>query len=825
MVSVAGGKTAADWVKTVGDLSTALEERENRLKALQEQLTGAENCIKEQSSAIASLEAQCASLRVELEDAKKAQQQAQEEHQKGLEAERKERKEEVARLHSAYESELSSMSMKPSHTQVQAYGDLSERFIALEKERAELAVSESTARRELQVLKEEVEKIRVRAEREVRQATETCAAAVAERSSLQEKVQSLSAEVRTLTSSTEERLSSISKEHERALAILKREHEATMESLTLEHQRAARAMSDARAKDFASLQAAMEEKVQAIQREKEEAVSALKTALAVEVEKAIAATESKAAIAVLTAAASAGIHELQSPRRSGVRFPTSPEPKRAAALLSAAPMMAGGSGRAGSVGAAATASGSPIPAPPRTPSSPTASSAAPRTPTSGLMGYSTAVASSEVQYAELLEALAAETASLRQQAEETRMEMLEAEGRFAEELAKEKEENNRKLSAAKNEHEEKVKALEQQHGQKLSAAIKRAEEAESQAKSLDERLKTLASKFEETARERDALQSEQHHWSNQAESANVALRALFTEAREAKERLLAEMTSLAEDRASFEVERAALRARENQLIYALRSRGLPVPPVASLGPAMAQVLQAAPAAGSTNFPSSGQAAVNPIAGAPGVSSSVINELNSAAASMLTYSHAGSGNLATSVIESALTDQQQQQASSTASSSRRGSIKPAPPVLAEVDAAAAEAALRGASLRRETFVSSTSRSSSTPRPAGAPETGELSSLRSRTSFSANLLAAKEAAAAKEKQAAEAVSAFNAVTAPGSGAASSRLASSGHGKPDWDGCHSKGKCYPSFSAAERGYDSFGTSAWGRKHSCERGHIGGR
>lgn len=71
---------------------------------------------------------------------------------------------------------------------------------------------------------------------------------------------------------------------------------------------------------------------------------------------------------------------------------------------------------------------------------------------------------------------------------------------------------------------------------------------------------------------------------------NATLRALFTDAREAKDNLLVEMSQLEEERLKVETERAAFLAREGQLAQFIVNRGLAVPPVYHLPPVYAAVL-------------------------------------------------------------------------------------------------------------------------------------------------------------------------------------------------------------------------------------------
>jgi len=71
---------------------------------------------------------------------------------------------------------------------------------------------------------------------------------------------------------------------------------------------------------------------------------------------------------------------------------------------------------------------------------------------------------------------------------------------------------------------------------------------------------------------------------------NAALRAVFHDARSAKEQLMTEMASLEEEHAKVETEREAFMAREGQLVAFITSRGMAPPPVFQLPPTYATVL-------------------------------------------------------------------------------------------------------------------------------------------------------------------------------------------------------------------------------------------
>lgn len=147
-------------------------------------------------------------------------------------------------------------------------------------------------------------------------------------------------------------------------------------------------------------------------REKDQALSALFTSSQVELEAALAASEAKAASTVLAVAASLGIPELSSPRRNGMRFPTSPGPVRntGVALFSGgtgtASGASGGEGDVSATGSDADAAHTPSKEP---------QSSATHTPASRTRSQQ-----QPADYVELLEGLAAEVSILRRDADEAR---------------------------------------------------------------------------------------------------------------------------------------------------------------------------------------------------------------------------------------------------------------------------------------------------------------------------------------------------------------------------------------------------------------------
>jgi hypothetical protein len=86
------------------------------------------------------------------------------------------------------------------------------------------------------------------------------------------------------------------------------------------------------------------------------------------------------------------------------------------------------------------------------------------------------------------------------------------------------------------------------------------------------------------------VQAERKAWLEQMEKDNSMLRALFQDARDAKEQMLAGMASLEEDRTRVDMDRVAYQARESQLMQYITVRGLPVPPLVQLPAQYALIL-------------------------------------------------------------------------------------------------------------------------------------------------------------------------------------------------------------------------------------------
>lgn len=265
---------------------------------------------------------------------------------------------------------------------------------------------------------------------------------------------------------------------------------------------------------------------------------------------------------------------------------------------------------------------------------------------------SPAPAPGDASYGELLEGLALEVAHIRRDAAEAR--------------------------AARDTAESRLSATEERVSSKAAAL----DDTRHRAQAMEVAVLDLQATVEKLTAERDALAAERASWVAQMERDNGALRAVFHDARAAKEQLMTEMAALEEEHAKVDGEREAFLAREGQLVAFITSRGMVPPPIFQLPPAYAAVLThylgAAAAAGSAA--ASGGATVSGgvvrrASDAPGSVSLLADDAVSVASATV---NADAGAGATSATASGAAGARKLRPSTSFSDARLGPVRAAPP---------------------------------------------------------------------------------------------------------------------------------------------------